>query len=83
MSILWLWNNDPIVLFEALASEFKRTHRMNTPGRDYAPELCREEEDHGLRGTRYKAWRDAMGPTDIAALVSVWLMREEQANASE
>jgi len=69
---------DPIALYEADASAFRRFTGLMAPGKSIAPEMDRDDFDY--RMATWRAYMALLGPSDLAATVAVELWREQERN---
>lgn len=63
----------PLVRYEALADLFYECHRMLAPGKDAPAGFGRDSDDCVFR---WYSMREMLGPSDLAAVLSVAILRE-------
>jgi hypothetical protein len=68
---------NPIDYSEALAREFYRHHFMMAPGKD-EPAAMNSPHSREARRFCYSAFLSALGPIDVACVLSLYLLRQRR-----
>lgn len=70
-----LYDSRPLAYHDAMDGAFYRASGMLAPGKDYPSLSCPPSNED--RRERWSAWMDLLGPPDIAAIIGLALMPED------
>jgi hypothetical protein len=68
--------DNALAYFDAMDRAFYRASGMLAPGKAYPLADCMPPEDE-VRRARWRAWMDLLGPPDVAAIIGLALMPED------